>query len=673
MKCISTYFRAVNDYRKNTNKQTECVKKRKNIAEADRENDFIEVERVKCTIDTDWVDEIEKGLVFVEKALKEERQFIRSNGEVIPIEKVKHVSKNSVEHLARHSDLITRFNEDEDLVPDKIYTVEKLSDYSVYENRFLYMMLCYLRDFVSLRYSLIVDAVNTYKGKARLKKTIKTSKGELNFCMDLSEVSYDDEYLREHNDAKEVLDRIDLIYRTIVVFLSYPLMTEVKKSPMLKPPITKTNVLKMNFNFKGALALYEYISAYNGNGYTLHTEVNTVKNFKNSAAEDFAELVGEASFLTYEYGLGVREYLKEEFEKEEVLRREEEQRKLVEQIENLRKRVKESGMGMEEYMLLLEKRNRVLQQDSDRLAVEKKKNEQLTAELEEKNKTIEKLTCDVEELTTKLAEEELRHQKEVAELKQSFAAEKEAMENAHREEIDNLNAKHAEEINSMLSAHEEEIARLNETHKAEVDGLNAAHVAEVETLKTAHEDELTNLKKAHEDEKAQIIIDKAAELCKIAEGYEKRIADAAEESRVAAEKAADEIRALENENDKLVGDNEEKLATINKINSDNVILKAKINALKHRYDAYDGNENYCEENNFDDIEKQYEEFRKFFKEVWKKTKLKIKKESKESMKRGLDEEKARKVGRKTLSDGATDEKTEEGFDETVREEDKKAN
>ena len=97
MKCITTYFRAINDYRKNTDKQPDCVKARKTVAETDRENDFIETERVKCTIDTDWVEAIEKGLVYVEKALKEERQFIRSNGEVVPIEKVKHVSKSSVE------------------------------------------------------------------------------------------------------------------------------------------------------------------------------------------------------------------------------------------------------------------------------------------------------------------------------------------------------------------------------------------------------------------------------------------------------------------------------------------------------------------------------------------------------------------------------------------------
>lgn len=663
MKCINTYFRAVNDYRKNTNKQAECVKTRKNVAESDRENDFIEVERVKCTIDTDWVDEIEKGLVFVEKALKEERQFIRSNGEVIPIEKVKHVSKNSVEHLARHSDLITRYNEDEDLIPDKIYTVERLSDYSVYENRFLYMMLCYLRDFVSLRYSLIVDAVNTYKGKARIKKTVKSSKGELNFSMELSEVSYDDEYLREHNDAKEVLDRIDLIYRTIIVFLSYPLMQEVKKSPMLKPPITKTNVLKMNFNFKGALALYEYISAYNGNGYTLTTEVNAIKNFKNVVAEDFAELVGEASFLTYEYGLGVRDYLKEEFEKEEVLRKEEEQRKLVEQIENLRKRVKESGMGMEEYMLLLEKRNRILQEDSNQLSIARKKNEQLTAELEDKKKTIENLTAEVEELSLRLTDERNRHESEVAELKAGFVAEKEAMENAHREEIKNLNDKYAQETENMRIAHEQEITRLCESYKIETEQLNSAHAAEIENLKTAHE-----------EERARLVSDYENKLRETVEKYERSIAVVTEKSAAAAAETESVITALNGEKEKLSKDNDEKLATINELNANALILKAKVNALKHRYDAYEGDENYSEENNFDEVERQYEEFRKFFKSVWRTTKRAIKKDSRQKMKQELLDAKSGKVksADEDFSSDFVDKKIKDGEEQDVSIQNKKA-
>lgn len=591
MKNIRTYFRAINNYRKVTDKVPECVRERINISETCRDEDLIECERVKCVIDTDWVDEIEKGLVFVEKALKEERQFIRSNGEVVPIEKAKNVSRSSVEHLSRHSELITRFDEEENLTPDKIYTVEKLSDYSVYENRFLYMMLCYLRDFVSLRYSLILEAVNTYKGSAYVNKTVRSIKGELNFKMELSEVSRDDEYLTEHNEAKAVLDRIDSIYKTVTIFLSYPLMQEVKKSPMLKPPVTKTNVLKMNFNFKGALALYEYISAYNSDGYTLTREVKSIKGFKGGVADDFSAIIKSASFAAYEYGLDIRDYLKGEFEKEENERKLEEQRKLREQIELLKKRVKESGFNTEEYMLLLEKRNKVLQEDSDRLRIEEKKNRDLTDKIAELDVEISNLKTALDEANENLIRQAEKHAMEIAELRRVQA-----------EEINRLNLEHEQAVQAINAEHYKVVQDLKEEHVKEIDVLNAAHEEAVSAIRTEC-------------------------ASKIEEVNELRIKESESARKICAE--------LENDKRELTDENARKQAGIDMLNEEKLVLKASVNALKQKYGAFDGNENYCEKENFDDIEEQYLAFNKFFKTTWAKTKKEIRKKSKAAMKEGI--------------------------------------
>ena len=109
MNYLDVYYRALIDYRKNTAADRECTNQRGAVAKANSKTDEIKVIRKICKIETDWIDAISEGLVHVEKAIKEERQFIRSNGEVIDIEKVKNVSKDSVEHLARHSNLITRY------------------------------------------------------------------------------------------------------------------------------------------------------------------------------------------------------------------------------------------------------------------------------------------------------------------------------------------------------------------------------------------------------------------------------------------------------------------------------------------------------------------------------------------------------------------------------------
>ena len=105
-----------------------------------------------------------------------------------------------------------------------------------------------------------------------------------------------------------------------------------------------------------------------------------------------------------------------------------------------------------------------------------------------------------------------------------------------------------------------------------------------------------------------------------------------------------------------------------------MILKAKVNALKHRYDAYEGDENYSEENNFDEVERQYEEFRKFFKSVWRTTKRAIKKDSRQKMKQELLDAKSGKVksADEDFSSDFVDKKIKDGEEQDVSIQNKKA-
>ena len=266
---LDVYYRGMKQYRKETKKSTECKKERQAYIESNAELDVLNATKFICAINEDWVETIEKGLVFVEKAVAEERQFIRTDGEIIPIEKVKKVSKHSVEHLAKHSEMITHVpeNEGDDVVPDKIYIVEKLSDYAVYENRFLYMLLCYLNDFIYFRLEKIERLRTTYIANFSMKKEVKTKNREFTFETVMYEKRVDNPYPIPDQSSVDMLQRIKNCLTIVTALLNTNLMSEVSKTPMIKPPITKTNVLKMNNNFKNALALYEYISTYKGLGY----------------------------------------------------------------------------------------------------------------------------------------------------------------------------------------------------------------------------------------------------------------------------------------------------------------------------------------------------------------------------------------------------------------------
>ena len=325
---LDVFYRAFRAYREALQKEHESKLLRDELVK-EGTDEKVCVTQVTCHVEQDWVDAIDKGLVFIGKAIDEERQFIRSEGEVQPIEKVRHVSRESAEHLARHSNLITRAPaEGEDLLPEKLYTVERLNNYAVYENRFLYMVLCLLNDFISLRYNQIVRETNTYRGETTLHKSVTSGKRRLQCDIVLKEASDDDPYLRNRNELGEVLSRLERLQRSVYYYLHTPLMSEVAKADKLKPPVTKTNVLRMDKNFKEVVALYEFIVAYTRDGFTVTRQEYAVDLKDRAIAEEFSEPVLLLSFLTYEHGMDISDALRAEYEAEERRRREEEQRAL---------------------------------------------------------------------------------------------------------------------------------------------------------------------------------------------------------------------------------------------------------------------------------------------------------------------------------------------------------
>ena len=213
MKELNLYYSAQRDYSKAMAENKSHNRLMQAALKAPARDDKLETVRTRCIIDEEWVLEIEKRLPFIEKAIREDRQFIRQEGETVPIEKAKKVSKASVSHLARHSDYITHLPEDENdpLLPDKIYITENESNYAIYENRFLYMLLCYTRDFVELRYTKISELGNTYRGHLRINKHIELGKRTITFEAVLNDVSKNDSLYEADHAMNEVIERLEAI------------------------------------------------------------------------------------------------------------------------------------------------------------------------------------------------------------------------------------------------------------------------------------------------------------------------------------------------------------------------------------------------------------------------------------------------------------------------------
>lgn len=675
MGILDVYYRGFVDYRKNTENDKAAKRERRILAKVNGAFEKFIVTKYQIEIDEEWVKEIEKGLEFLEKAVKEERQFIRTNGEIVPIEKVKKVSRDSVSHLARHSNMITHVPDDpnDTIVPDSIYMVEKLSDYAVYENRFLYMLLCYLRDFIQLRIKKITEIRMTYICDFEIKRDIQTKSKSSNFQTVYHEERKDNPYPLDNNESLSILKRISDCQEIIMMLLNTNLMQEVSKAPMVKPPIVKTNVLKMNNNFKNSLALYDYIVNYKGDGYTSEEVVTNFVPINDGALDELMELPTLTYFLTYKYGNDLVEPLNKAYLEEEEKRRKKETQLLLEQIKRLKKKVLESGQSMEEYMLLLEKRNRMLEEDSQQLQKAK-------AEIVELNKKIELLNLEIESLNKKILElqgvieEKLR---EIAYLKQKYIDDMNALKKAHKEEINKLNFLHQEEINELNQKHDDEIDLLNTNHQNEIneikdhyelqiEKINANYEEEIRTINQNHQDEIDEINIAHSNEIEEIKAsyrneletqineyeDKIAKLQKEIKNYQDRQQELIASQEEERSRLKTDIAYLEDEKNQLIKDYEEKLhdleenylsqietntndfnKQINNLDfkiakavAERDLMAAELRAIRVKHELLTPSEEYTSEERFTQLEEEFNAFNNFFKAQWKLTKKEIRKQ-----------------------------------------------
>jgi hypothetical protein len=62
-------------------------------------------------------------------------------------------------------------------------------------------------------------------------------------------------------------DRIRRIRTTLNEFLNTQLIKEISKEPEVRPPLTQTNLLKKNPNFKKVVELWNFLDSYKRKGF----------------------------------------------------------------------------------------------------------------------------------------------------------------------------------------------------------------------------------------------------------------------------------------------------------------------------------------------------------------------------------------------------------------------
>ncbi len=241
-----------------------------------------------------WIEKIEETIPFIDAIVRNPRRFIVQEEEIIPVEKTKKVTEESIKHLAKHTSLIQDIDKDGDVKPLKLLNVFKEETMDLYENRFIYSLIVnvktFLNDFLehhnTIEKSRYIRTLN-YNGETSLPgEKVKFNlqlKNEFSAGAD------------EENQALAYEERVKRINEIFSDFLGTQFIKSLQGATPVRSPIRKTNVILKNRNFIKSVDLWEYIEKYDVNEAT-----KVLDNSKNEDVSGIENNLNIASYIQYD-------------------------------------------------------------------------------------------------------------------------------------------------------------------------------------------------------------------------------------------------------------------------------------------------------------------------------------------------------------------------------------
>lgn len=504
------------------------------LKDGDKGDDTLIGNTSEKVIDMDWVVAIEEALPYIQKAIDEQRRFIKQIENVVRIELAKKVGPDSVKHLSQHTNFIAKV-EDGMVTPNKILTTEREESFAIYENRVLMTLIHKALHFVDDKYSKMKDVPNDSNQKMQVFRRLELDQQKVdisvNFVNEVHETLADDLDVVDVESLSD-FDRIRRIRTTLNEFLATPLMKEIAKEPQVRPPITQTNLLKKNPNFKKAMELWNFLESYKKDGFELvHEEYDG--SVSDTVKQDvYISMNFQHFMLTMATNPALRKMLDTKYEEENARLAEEAAKpeKIKEQVWQ----AKLDAIRKEEMEIRLKE-----------IREREKKILELTNEIKNLKNILEQKEQQILTLKGKISmlEDEINELKE--ELKQTKLKLLEAENKIKQltEENEQLKAKVAE-----LEAHIQELNAIIEKQTAEIDALNAqvAKLTEENVQLKAKVAEQEQLIEEQKNKIAQLEAVIAEQLAKIAElnGHIKKCEAKMAEDAATIQKITDENNQL---------------------------------------------------------------------------------------------------------------------------------
>lgn len=514
------------------------------LKDGDEGKDSIFGKTNEKVIDMDWVIAIEETLPYIQKAIDEQRRFIKQAENVVRIKKAK-----------------------------KILTVEREEGFAIYENRVLLTLIHKALMFVDDKYSKMKDVPNDSYNNITMNRHLELNQQKLDFSVNY--VNENHESLAEDLDVEDIeslsdFDRIRRIRQGLNECLATPLMKEIAKEPQVKPPLTQTNLLKENPNFKKAVELWNFLDTYKKQGFELVGEEYNGKMTDENKEDVYLAMEFQHFMMSITTNPALRKMLQEKYEEENALAKEEADRPEKvkemaleaqteavhkEEIEKLTAEITELKQKIAEQKQKIEEQANIIKTQEGKIAA-------LENERESHAKQVEQMNADFAE-KTRIAEENFANRLSAKQKEFDDA------QTAHNEYVTKLNTDNANKIAELNTNHSNEVAQLKSDYENRIDTINKENATATANLKSDYEGQLTSMKA---DYTSQI------------KNYEKQIADINAENAKNVKELNDnhakEIKTITKESEKRMADFEKE--TTKKMNDTIADVKKKAKDEVHQ-------------------------------------------------------------------------------------------
>lgn len=514
------------------------------LKDGDEGKDSIFGKTNEKVIDMDWVIAIEETLPYIQKAIEEQGRFIKQAENVVRIKKAK-----------------------------KILTVEREEGFAIYENRVLLTLIHKALMFVDDKYSKMKDVPNDSYNNITMNRHLELNQQKLDFSVNY--VNENHESLAEDLDVEDIeslsdFDRIRRIRQGLNECLATPLMKEIAKEPQVKPPLTQTNLLKENPNFKKAVELWNFLDTYKKKGFELVGEEYNGKMTDENKEDVYLAMEFQHFMMSITTNPALRKMLQEKYEEENALAKEEADRpekvkEMVleaqteavhkEEIEKLTAEITELKQKIAEQKQKIEEQANIIKTQEGKIAA-------LKNERESHAKQVEQMNADFAE-KTRIAEENFANRLSAKQKEFDDA------QTAHNEYVTKLNTDNANKIAELNTNHSNEVVQLKSDYENRIDTINKENATATANLKSDYEGQLTSMKA---DYTSQI------------KNYEKQIADINAENAKNVKELNDnhakEIKTITKESEKQMADFEKE--TTKKMNDTIADVKKKAKDEVHQ-------------------------------------------------------------------------------------------